>query len=129
MHISKYIVMNEKIMILDDKDSIAKIITSYLKDIYDVVWFDNPLIALKWLREGYDIDLVILDLKMPLMRGDEFLSHLKSDEKLKHIPVIILSSEDSTTERINLLEKGAVDYIVKPFNPMELKVRIKHILT
>ncbi|MGL4781310.1 MAG: response regulator, partial [Bacteroidales bacterium] len=55
--------------------------------------------------------------------------NLKSDEKLKKIPVVILSSEDSTTERINLLEKGAVDYIVKPFNPMELKVRIKHILT
>lgn len=129
MHISKFIVMNERLMILDDKDSIAKIITSYLKDIYEVVWFDNPLIALKWLREGYEVDLIILDLKMPLMRGDEFLANLKSDEKLKKIPVVILSSEDSTTERINLLEKGAVDYIVKPFNPMELKVRIKHILT
>ncbi|MGL4780794.1 MAG: response regulator, partial [Bacteroidales bacterium] len=112
--------MNERLMILDDKDSIAKIITSYLKDIYEVVWFDNPLIALKWLREGYEVDLIILDLKMPLMRGDEFLGNLKSDEKLKKIPVVILSSEDSTTERINLLEKGAVDYIVKPFNPMEL---------
>lgn len=45
-----------------------------------------------------------------------------------HIPVIMLSSEDSTTERIRLLEIGAEDYIVKPFNPMELKIRVKKII-
>lgn len=46
----------------------------------------------------------------------------------KSIPVIILSSEDSTSERIRLLEEGADDYIVKPFNPLELKVRVQKLL-
>ena len=65
---------------------------------------------------------------MPEMRGDEFLEWIKSNQLVKHIPVVMLSSEDSTTERIRLLQEGAEDYIVKPFNPMELKVRIKKII-
>ena len=62
------------------------------------------------------------------MRGDEFLELIKPNQLFKHIPVVMLSSEDSTTERIRLLQEGAEDYIVKPFNPMELKVRIKKII-
>ena len=61
-------------------------------------------------------------------RGDEFLAYLKLNELFKQIPVVMLSSEDSTSERIRLLEEGAEDYIVKPFNPQELKIRIKKIL-
>ena len=53
---------------------------------------------------------------------------LRCHSVTKHIPVVMLSSEDSTTERIRLLQEGAEDYIVKPFNPMELKVRIKKII-
>ena len=49
-------------------------------------------------------------------------------DSFKQIPVVMLSSEDSTSERIRLLEEGAEDYIVKPFNPQELKIRIKKIL-
>ena len=62
------------------------------------------------------------------MGGDEFLEWIKSNQLLKHIPVVMLSNADSTTERIRLLQEGAEDYIVKPFNPMELKVRIKKII-
>ena len=53
---------------------------------------------------------------------------LKQDELFRQIPVIMLSSEDSTSERIRLLESGADDYIVKPFNPMELKLRVKKLI-
>ena len=62
------------------------------------------------------------------MRGDEFLEYVKNNELFKSFPVIILSSEESTSERIRLLEVGASDYIVKPFNPMELKIRIRKII-
>ena len=73
-------------------------------------------------------DVVLMDIRMPEMRGDEFLAYLKLNELFKQIPVVMLSSEDSTSERIRLLEEGAEDYIVKPFNPQELKIRIKKIL-
>ena len=88
----------------------------------------NPLHTIKWLHDGNMPDLIISDIRMPEMRGDEFLEYLKHNELVKQIPVVMLSSEDSTSERIRLPEEGAEDYIVKPFNPQELKIRIKKIL-
>jgi len=80
------------------------------------------------MKSGNTPDLIISDIRMPGMRGDDFLEWIKQNELFRHIPVIMLSSEDSTSERIRLLEIGAEDYIVKPFNPMELKIRVKKIL-
>lgn len=112
----------------DDKESIAKVVAVYLSGEYDVVYFDNALKGIQWLQEGNKPDLIISDIRMPVMRGDEFLEYVKNNELFKSFPVIILSSEESTSERIRLLEVGASDYIVKPFNPMELKIRIRKII-
>lgn len=117
-----------KILIVDDKESIAKIIFAFLRNEMDCFYVPNPIKAIRWLMEGNTADLIISDIRMPEMRGDEFLAYLKNSELFRHIPVIMLSSEDSTSERIRLLRDGAADYIVKPFNPMELKVRIQKIL-
>lgn len=121
--------MKKKILIIDDKETIAKIISMYLGNAYELIWFDNAIKALAWLHEGNTPDLIITDLKMPEMRGEEFLEKVKSSPLFKHIPVVILSSEDSTSDRIRLLEAGAEDYIVKPFNPVELNLRVKKILS
>lgn len=88
----------------------------------------NPLHTIKWLHDGNMPDLIISDIRMPEMRGDEFLAYLKKDLMFASVPVVILSGEDSSTERIRLLQEGAEDFIIKPFNPMELKIRIKKIL-
>lgn len=120
--------MKKRILILDDKESIAKIVSFYLSSEFDIVWLENPIKGIAWLQSGNIPDLIISDIKMPEMRGDEFLRYIKSNEIFKSIPVIMLSSEDSTSERIRLLSEGADDYIVKPFNPMELKIRLKKII-
>ena len=121
--------MNKKqILIVDDKEQIAKILYAYLQADYDCHYVQNPLHAIKRLLAGHMPDLIISDIRMPEMRGDEFLMLLKQDELFRQIPVIMLSSEDSTSERIRLLESGADDYIVKPFNPMELKLRVKKLI-
>lgn len=120
--------MKKKILLVDDKESIAKIVSIYLSSEYDFIYFDNPVKSIAWLQEGNIPDLIISDIRMPEMRGDEFLHYIKNNELFKEIPVIILSSEDSSSERIRLLTEGAEDYIVKPFNPMELKIRIKKII-
>ena len=116
--------MKKKILILDDKETIAKVLSIYLMSDYDVQWLPDGLQGVKWLQAGNTPDLIISDIRMPGMRGDDFLEWIKQNELFRHIPVIMLSSEDSTSERIRLLEIGAVDYIVKPFNPMELKIRV-----
>ncbi len=118
----------KKIVLIDDKASIAKVVAIYLSKEYDFTYFENPIKAIEYLNEGNIPDLIISDIRMPEMMGDEFLHYLKNNAFFKSIPVIILSSEESTTERIRLLEEGAADYILKPFNPLELKVRIKKII-
>lgn len=121
--------MKKKLLLVDDKETIAKILSVYLGDVFDIVYFDNAVKAIEWLTtEGETPDLVISDIRMPEMRGDEFLTYLKNNALFKHIPVVMLSSEDSTSERVRLLEEGAEDYIVKPFSPIELKVRIKKLI-
>lgn len=120
--------MKKKIMLIDDKESIAKVVSIYLSKEYDFIYFENPIKAIDWLQKGEFPDLIISDIRMPEMMGDEFLRYMKKNELFKSIPIIMLSSEESTTERIKLLEEGAADYILKPFNPMELKVRIKKII-
>lgn len=116
------------ILLVDDKITIAKVLAIYLGREFNVVYHENPVEAIKWIDEGNYPDLIISDIMMPQMRGDEFLEFIKSREDLKEIPVIILSGEDSSSDRIRLLEIGADDYIVKPFNPMELQVRVKKLV-
>ena len=116
------------IVLVDDKESIAKVIAYYLSKEFNIKYFNNPLKAIAWLQDGNIPSLIISDIRMPEMTGDKFLIYLKNNDLFKSIPVVMLSGEDSTSERIRLLEEGASDYLVKPFNPMEIKVRIKKIL-
>ena len=116
------------ILFVDDKPAIGKVLSVYLGQDNKFIYFEDPIRAIEWLDEGNEPALVISDIHMPRMDGKEFLYYLKRNELFKHIPVVILSSEESTTERINLLEAGAEDFILKPFNPMELKARIKKYL-
>lgn len=120
--------MKKRIMLIDDKASIAKVVSIYLNKDYDFMYFENPIDAIEWLENGEIPDLIISDVRMPKMMGGDFLRYMKENELFKQIPIVILSSEESTTERIKLLEEGAADFILKPFNPQELKVRIKKII-
>ncbi len=117
--------MKKSILLLDDKETIGKLVSIYLSSEYEVVYFYDGVQGLQWLEEGNIPDLIILDIRMPNMKGDEFLRYVKKHNVYQSIPVVILSGEESTTERIRLLEEGAVDYIVKPFDPTELKLRIR----
>lgn len=118
--------MSKSILLVDDKPAIAKIIMLYLS-MYDVKYAENPIKAIEWLNEGNMPDIIITDLNMPEMNGEEFLLYLKANGMFNHIPVLILSSEESSTNRIRLLEEGADDFVLKPFNPEELKIRLKRL--
>lgn len=117
-----------EILIVDDKPEIAKVIKIQLSTEYNVHYLPNPIEALSWMHEGHIPDLIISDFYMPEMNGHEFLLHLKSSAMFRTIPVIILSSMENSNERIQMLEDGAADFILKPFNPQELKIRVRNIL-
>lgn len=118
--------MNKSILLVDDKPEVAKIIKLYLTG-YNVEYAEDPLKAIEWLNINKP-DVIISDLNMPGMSGEDFLCYLKDKEELKAIPVLILSSVDNSACRIRLFEEGAADFILKPFNPEELRVRIKMLI-
>ena len=128
IHITRENLVKKHILIIDDKIAIAKIISVYLSKEYDITYFNTPVKAIQWLFEGNRPDIIILDIKMPEMNGDEFLAYLKRNGLYKDIPVVVLSGEESSDIRIKMLEEGAEDFILKPFNPMELKIRIRKVL-
>ena len=119
--------MEKTVLLVDDKPEIAKVIMLYLSG-HRVTYKENPIKAIAWLQEGNMPDMIISDLNMPEMSGEEFLVYLKANEMFSHIPVLILSSVDSSSNRVRLFEEGAEDFILKPFNPEELRQRIKRIL-
>lgn len=121
--------VKKKVLIVDDKPTIAKVIQVYISEIFDCIYFEDPIRAIAWLTEGNLPDLIISDLNMPNMSGVDFLDYIKKNDLFRSIPFVVLSSEDSTSQKIELLEKGADDYISKPFNPMELKVRLKKLVS
>lgn len=73
-------------------------------------------------------DLVLLDLMLPDVAGSEVLQMLKSDTELRKVPVVIVSARGQEADRIQGLELGADDYVVKPFSVRELMLRVKAVL-
>ena len=83
--------------------------------------------ALEFLnREPFN--LVLLDLMLPEMNGYQVLEHLKADDSLSHIPVIMTTALDEADGKQKCMELGAHDYLTKPFNPVQLKARIAQCL-
>lgn len=79
--------------------------------------------ALDRVPDG-DFDLILLDIMMPGMNGYEVLEHLKSDDALRHIPVVLISALDDKESVIKGIKKGAEDHLPKPFNPQILRARV-----
>jgi DNA-binding response OmpR family regulator len=118
----------KKILVVDDKSSISNLLIQFLSNQYMVETKEDGIEALTWLQHGNIPDLVITDLQMPNMDGVELIKRMKESGYFKDIPILVLSSKDSSADRVQCLKLGAEDYVVKPFNPEELSIRIEKIL-
>lgn len=113
-----------KILVVEDDQSIAELIGIHLKlNGYQVEFAHNGLIAKNFLIENA-YDLIILDLMMPILNGFDLLPDIVS----KNIPVIILSAKDQLQDKIKGFDLGADDYLTKPFQAIELMMRVRALL-
>jgi DNA-binding response OmpR family regulator len=99
-------------------------LSTYLSGSGAVHAFSSGLEAIENLRLDNWPDVIILDLNLPDISGLEFINHLKQKDLLNRLKVIVLSADDKATTRIECLAAGASDYLIKPFHPRELQLRI-----
>ncbi len=121
--------MKKKILVIDDELSIRMLLENYLSKKYEVVTKVDGQEGIKYLEEGNMPHLIVADIQMPNLDGYEFLKQLKASGFFKDIPIIMLSGIESSQERVKFLKMGADDYIVKPFNPEELSLRIDNLIS
>lgn len=121
--------MSKKILIIDDQPIMLKFIEHYFIDKYELVSMQSARKALEYMHSGYTPDLVIVDLHMPGFNGFDFLKSVRVSAYFVKIPIIVLSGADGSADRIEALKLGANDYVTKPFNPEELKLRIDNIIS
>jgi DNA-binding response OmpR family regulator len=126
----KELINNEKtplILVVEDNDDLRFYIRTCLNEQYCISEANNGLEGREKAFEEIP-DLIITDIMMPDLDGYELSSQLKSNEKTSHIPIIMLTALSSEDERIKGYEKGADEYISKPFTTSVLQARIKNII-
>jgi len=110
---------------IEDDYEIAQILTEYLSKFdIKVTSVEEPYIGLSHLTQE-DFDLLILDLTLPGIDGLEVIPKIR---KTSSIPIIVSSARDDITDKVIAMERGADDYMPKPYDPRELVTRIKTIL-
>lgn len=120
--------MKKKILLVDDKQEFRTLVKIILQANYEVATASNGLEALGLLQNGYFPDLIVSDLMMPLVDGKSMILQIIASDIYKHIPIMVLSSINQSQQKVELLKTGASEYLEKPFNPEELKVRIHKLL-
>ncbi len=120
--------MKKTILIIDDEISIRMLLENFLSKTFTVVTRNDGLEGIKYLEEGNMPDLIVADIQMPNLDGYDFIKNVRASGFFKHIPLIMLSGIESSNERVKCLKLGADDYIVKPFNPEELSIRIENLI-
>lgn len=117
--------MGCKILVIDDESKIREVVKAYLvKAGFKVLTTDNGLEAIR-LTITEEPDLIILDLMLPGLSGEEVCRQIR---EFSQAPVIMLTAKSAEGDRIAGLELGADDYVCKPFSPRELVARVKAVL-
>ncbi len=121
--------LNMKVLVVDDYRTMVRIIRNLLKQLNfnNVDEASDGSAALRKLREG-KFGLVVSDWNMSPMTGLQLLKEVRSDDKLRDLPFIMVTAENKTENVIKAKQAGVSNYIVKPFNAATLKSKISSVL-
>jgi two-component system chemotaxis response regulator CheY len=118
-----------RFLVVDDFSTMRRIIRNLLKEtgFSEADEAEDGVVALQKLRAG-NFDFVVTDINMPNMNGFQLLTEMKQDEKLKNIPVLMVTAEARKEDIVLAAQQGAAGYIVKPFTKATLEEKLSHIL-
>lgn len=119
-----------RFLVVDDFSTMRRIVRNLLKEsgYTEADEAEDGVAALQKLRNS-SFDFVVSDINMPNMNGFQLLAEIKKDEKLKHIPVLMVTAEARKEDIVLAAQQGAAGYIVKPFTKATLEDKVSLILT
>lgn len=119
-------ISESSLLIVDDDQMNRELLCRHLKNLgySNITLADSGKRGLE-IVDSQAIDLILLDMMMPVMNGLEMLDHLKSHQAWRVIPVIIISALDEKEMMLSCIQKGAEDYLIKPYDRVLLKARVK----
>ena len=117
-----------KILVVDDFSTMRRIIKNLFKDLgfSNIQEADDGSTALPMLQQG-DFDFVVTDWNMPGMQGIDLLRAIRSDDGLKHLPVLMVTAEAKKEQIVAAAQAGVNGYVVKPFTAATLKEKLEKI--
>ncbi|WP_161781313.1 chemotaxis response regulator CheY [Pseudomonas sp. Ant30-3] len=117
-----------KILIVDDFSTMRRIIKNLLRDLgfTNTYEADDGTTALPMLQNG-SFDFLITDWNMPGMSGIDLLSYVRADDRIKHLPVLMVTAEAKREQIIKAAQAGVNGYVIKPFTAQVLKGKIEKI--
>ena len=118
-----------RFLIVDDFSTMRRIVRNLLKEsgFADADEAEDGVVALNKLRNS-KFDFVVTDINMPNMNGFQLLAEIKKDDKLKHLPVLMVTAEARKEDIVTAAQGGAAGYIVKPFTKATLEEKVTLIL-
>jgi two-component system, chemotaxis family, chemotaxis protein CheY len=118
-----------KFLIVDDFSTMRRIVRGLLKEIgyNNAEEAEDGAVALNMLKNT-KFDFVVSDINMPNMNGFELLGHIKKDDSLKHLPVLMVTAEARKEDIVAAAQGGASGYIVKPFTKATLEEKVQKIV-
>jgi len=118
-----------QMMVVEDDRDTAEMLTAYFEaqgyDVAAVAWGQD---AVRMAQQEQLPDLILLDIRLPDMDGYEVCKRLRAHRRTQNVPVIFLTEKRERSDRLSGLELGAVDYITKPFDIQDLRLRVRNIL-
>lgn len=119
-----------KILVVDDSSTMRRILKNCLNKLghADVHEASDGLEAKKILNVTNDFNLILVDWNMPNMNGYELLQFIKSEDRIKQIPVVMVTTETEKTNVLMAIKAGAANYVIKPFTVEIIAEKIKSVM-
>ncbi|MDR0846940.1 MAG: response regulator transcription factor [Lactobacillales bacterium] len=114
-----------RVLIVDDDKEIVELLSIYAQsEGYEVLKAYNGQQAVKKFEQAGDVGIILMDVMMPIMNGLQVVKHIRD---YSNVPIILLTAKTDDVDKIRGLVTGADDYVTKPFNPIEVMIRIKSV--